>query len=301
MGNETNNANNFSVTFLMKIISSAISVALTHPLRVCTNEASVTSTFVETIKSAWQKMFKDVPINLARGTLSISFQSIVNYLARLYFGQNTFGRSMGVAGASLAALSITPIEVKFMRNNALRGLTGALSINKTFIYNRHLLTIFAIRDGLFSSAVFGTETLPLWQKMLVLLPCAAISAMGHKLASVEATKDIRGIVDSVPNYSHGYHAAFRDIAYGRITHDAFKVFYPHPKTPWQLAINFIVATGGRNIICWRFLYLGVYACLLSATNKRIENIVQCRFFKPAQPCKQPANIEEKKAVLLRKR
>jgi hypothetical protein len=286
--------NNFSATFLMKIVSSAISGAFTHPLRVCLNEASVAPTFVGTLKGARERMFSDVSLNLTRVTLSIGFQSIVNHSASLCFGQNIFGRSMGVAGASLAALSITPIEVRFMRKNALRSLTGALHSNQQLIYNRRLLAFFGIRDVLFSMGAFGTENLSLWQKMPVLLPCAVISAMGHKLVCVEATKDIRGIVDSVPNYSLGYRAAFRNIAYGHITHDAFKVSYPNPKSTSQLINNFMGATCGRNMFFWRLLYIGVFSQVLSRTNQSVESAAQHRLFKPARICKQQADVEEQK-------
>jgi hypothetical protein len=257
------NENNYSVTLLIKLISSAFSILVLHPFRVCINVASVTTNLVETMVEA-RKTWKDnVPLNMARGTLAVFVPSVINHYVNEYCGYTTSGKFLATVCAGVGGIGVTPIDAYFMRKN--------YQSTSKFFYNKHMLKFFGVRDIVFSLGVFGTGHLSDGAKMSVMLPIAVLSAAGHKLAYTEATKDLRGIADQVPNYDRGYRAAFKDMAYGRIKHKAFKVYFQNPDTYSKLAINTFSATCGLNIFFWRLVYLTSMTYVLHKTNQQTEH------------------------------
>lgn len=270
----------FSADLALRMLIACISTTVAHPLRVLLNEASVKTNPFETIKAASSKIFRDVPINAIRGTTSTGLQSIVKYYVNQYYGFDSYmGRVAGLFGASAAGVFVTPIEIAFMRKNALRALQDSVDVNSAQLikqtslmkFNKPIFAFFAARELGFCVSVFGTENLPFYQKLPFFFVSALVTAVAHKLAAIEITKDIRQIGHLVPDYTIGIRAAFKNIAYGdTYLHDAFKVPKVNPKTATQLATNFFTATCGPNMFFFRLVYLAAFANIFSMVNSNVR-------------------------------
>lgn len=269
----------YSAQLTMNMFISAFVTFSVHPFRVLLNEASVNTNPFKTVKSASNKMFRDAPLNILRGTSSTALQSTVKHVVNQYYAQDTsMGRITSVIGTTIAGVTVTPIEVAFMRKNALRSTLPSLQPSKLtkpslLKYNLPILALFGLREVGFTSSIFGTDDLPFYQRLPVLLPSALITAITHKLASIEITKDIRQITHLVPDYRIGFRAVIHNIAYGGVyKHESFRVPITHPKSMPQFAINFLSATCGYNMYFWRLTYLAVFAGLLSFLNQEISRL-----------------------------
>src|SRR5262245_36404135 len=186
----------FSITLTLKTLAAGFATLFAHPFRVLLNEAVVNTNPFSTIYGAYNKIFHDAHINLLRGTSSVGFQLIVKHYANEFFGHDTFlGRIAGLSGAIGAGVAVTPIEVAFMRKNTMRNSTFAeikklLTKPSLFKYNLPILYYFTARVTGFCFSVYGSNDLPFYQRALALLPSALITAITHKLVSIEITKDI---------------------------------------------------------------------------------------------------------------
>jgi hypothetical protein len=278
---EKNENTHYSYQLLFAIIKSGIATLGTHPLRVLLNEAGVQSNPFQTIKGASCRLFHDAHINIARGTTATALQSMTKYTVQQYFGEKSeAGRILAAFCAGFVGVAATPIEVGFMRKNYMRSSAVSASLWK---YNLPILAFFTTRELGFCFSVFGTDDLKYYQRAPVFLMSALVSAIAHKLVSVELTKDIRQISHQVPDYSVGYRAVMKNIAYGNYTHPTFSVVNKNPKTVSQLAINFLSATCGANMYFWRLTYISAFAGLMGFANRQLCKEKDVVHIKPSAP------------------
>jgi hypothetical protein len=124
----------------------------------------------------------------------------------------------------------------------------------------------------FSSAVLAAKDLPPRAHDVVMIIAAWQTAACHKLAMIEATKDLmKGNKYTVPDYSRGMLPVLYHFANGSYyTHPAIQSPIVQPKNLLQKSANVLYATCGPNMFLWRLIYLKVFATLSGFFHHRIK-------------------------------
>lgn len=280
---------NKSTSLVVNMVASALTTLLMHPVRVGLNEAGLHKNFFDTISSSKYKMRHDALLNIFRGSLGVFGQLNAEKFINAHYGHDNYLKSaLGVIAMTSVGVAITPIEVYFMRKNTLRvHAANFVKPPSLFTYSFPILGYFVAREFWFCLSVFKAKELQDYQKVPVFLASALVTAMCHKLVSIEVTKDIRQIKHLVPDCSIGYKAVFRNLAYGDVYKlDALKVPIKKPKTTPQLAYNFFSVTCGNNMYVWRLTYLTFFAAVLSFIKAELNQME-----KKLKACHE-ASIEE---------
>jgi|SRR5579862_9198845 len=287
------------------MFASAVSTLVNHPIRVGLNCAATTKNPLITLKEAKSVFFKGAHINLARGIFATGSQSAAKDFFDAFFAvTSNFGSLMCSIPASLAGLPATYIETFFMRNNAwLAQIANKQPIPEGFSrwkYNRHLALFYSIRELAFTVTVFGSNKASDTQRYATFIAATYVSSAAHKFAAIESTKDIRNIVDQVPNWQGGFREVFKKIIHNEYQLPALKGRFDHPKNIMQCMRNLVSITCHPNMFLWRIAYLYSFKNLSDYLRNQFENydVNQNRFFhhanKKIESPKTPEMILPKK-------
>lgn len=255
-----------SASLAVTIGASAGTNFFMHPFRVTLNEAGLHKNAYDIFYNAKGKMLHEVKYNMGRGFVALFMQLNADKFVNTYYGHDNYMKNtLGVMAITLAGGAATPLEVWFMRKSALRE-HGQFFVKPpcSFKYNFPILGYFVAREFWFSLSVFKAKDLQDYQKIPVFLSAALMTAMFHKMVSIEVTKDIRRIEGQVPDYSIGLKAVFRNLAYGGVyTYGSLATPIAKPKTSLQLGYNLFSATCGWNMLAVRGSYLVACAAVLN--------------------------------------
>lgn len=248
-----------------------------HPFRVGLNLASLNPSFLETLKQIPSCLPKGLGFNLVRGGLNTGLQSHANRTAQQWCSNPILGQLLGLMAATFTGTVVSSTaELPFMRRNA-----GATAINwSLFKCNRPIVQFFMLRELGFSSAVLISKDFTPSAHYSILFAAAWLTAACHKLAMIEATKNIKTGNYTSPDYSYGMKVALRSISNNKYSHPGLKVYFAHPASFFQRSVNLVFATCGPNVFFWRLAYLKAFAELLSFMKERVEQSELNRHPKP---------------------
>lgn len=263
----------------MGVVVSALSALLTgflvHPGRVLLNEAITSKNPFETIYGAKDKVFNEVGVNMRRSFTAIFLQLMADKIVNTYYGHDKYMKNMlGIPAVTAAGVAATILEVRLMRESALREhAKHFVKRPSSFKYSVPILGYFTAREFWFCLCVFKARDLEGYQKIPLFLSAALATAMFHKLVAIEVTKDIRRIVNQVPDYSIGFKAVFRNLAYGGVyTYKTLSAPIDKPKTTPHLIYNFFSATCGVNMFFWRLAYLIAFSAILNGVKAELNQV-----------------------------
>jgi hypothetical protein len=99
------------------------------------------------------------------------------------------------------------------------------------------------------------------------------TAMAHKLATVDATRDITSKTLSMPNFNKdGLTKTFRSLANGNVyTDPAFAPYYKNPANVVQKVVNVLNSGCGPNMFLFRFTLLLAFREIFKFVQPRTES------------------------------
>lgn len=234
---------------------SAMATLLAHPVRVCLNRASLFNqvslnpfpNMIATVKDALPYLPKGILINLIRGSMATGSQSYAKQHAQAWGG----------LGAGILAASVTgTIVASFVETPFVRRTMGQGGDIPLWRFSMATSSMYFLREIGFSLAVLAKNDLSPVSQQAVLMGATYFTAAAHKLAALDATRDMLPHGVSVPNLREGIIYTIRSMANGNVyTHPAFKVPFPNPSSWIAKTGNFLHVSCGANMFVFRLAYL----------------------------------------------
>jgi hypothetical protein len=239
---------------------SAAATLLAHPARVCLNRASMFNqvslnpfpNMIATLKDAWPYLPTGVLINLIRGSIATGSQSYAKQHA-----QEWGGLSAGIFAAAFTGTVVaTFIETPFVRRTMGQGNGNTLPLWR---FSFGMSSMYFFREIGFSLAVLAKNDLSPTAQQSVLMSATYFTAAAHKMAALDATRDMLPQGTTVPNIREGFLYTVRAMSRGNVyTHPAFKVPFPNPANLAALTGNFLHVSCGANMFIFRLAYLTAF-------------------------------------------
>ena len=247
-------------TSLLKDVSltltqTSLAVFATNPVRYAMNIANKHETVFSLFAGVMKSPFNAVSANLIRGTCATGSQLF--FKAKV---QQQYGFSAGLTAAiTSGTLVATFIETGFIRMNNKAGIR--IMSPAFFRFRLPLSGMYCGREVGFCLSVLAKKDLSPVTQHGVTFAAAGFTAICHKLAVAEATRDFLPKGMTTPNFHEGIFSTLRNLAYGRFTDPRFNVVYPNPTTNFQLLVNFSKAGCGWPMFTARLLYLESFGYL----------------------------------------
>lgn len=280
---------------------SAVATLIAHPVRVCLNRASMFNqvslnpfpNIIATLQDARPYLPKGILINLIRGSMATGTQSYAKQHVQAWGGL-----SAGILAAALTGTAVASfVETPFVRRTM--GQSGELPLWR---FSTSLSSMYFLREIGFSFAVLAKNDLSPVSQQAVLIGATYFTAAAHKMAALDATRDMLPHGVTVPNLREGVFYTIRSMANGDIyTHPAFKVPFANPANWLRKTGNFLHVSCGANMFVFRLAYLMAFREAYHLA-REITSVTNGwgGFFRRNQPASTASRVEVSDRVTPRK-